>query len=61
MMDMRRDVTVRGGAALVLIAFLVGVVSLYDPLPHPVEFHIALPISLVVAIVVIGVWHRSRT
>lgn len=58
MMDMRRDATVRGGAALVLIAFFVGVVSLYDPLPQPIDFHIALPVSLVVGIVVIAVWYR---
>lgn len=58
MMDMRRDATVRGGAALVLIAFLVGVVSLYDPLPQPIDFRIALPIGLVVGIVVIAVWYR---
>lgn len=58
MMDMRRDATVRGGAALVLIAFLVGVVSLYDPLPQPIDFRFALPIGLVVGIVVIAVWYR---
>ncbi|UPM43053.1 hypothetical protein [Halocatena salina] len=61
MMDMRRDATVRGGAALVLIAFLVGVVSLYDPLPQPIQFHIALPVGLVVGTVVIAAWYQLRT
>lgn len=58
MVDMRRDATVRGGAALVLIAFLMGVMSLYDPFPQPIDFHIALPVGLVVGIVAIAMWYR---
>lgn len=58
MVNMRRDATVRGGAALVLLVFLVGVVSLYDPLPHPIDFRIALPVSLVTGLVAIAVWYR---
>lgn len=58
MVNMRRDATVRGGAALVLIAFLIGVVSLYDPLPQPIDFRTALPIGLVIGVVAIAAWYR---
>jgi hypothetical protein len=44
------DTTVRGGAALILIAGVAIVASLYNPLSIPVEIEVALPIGLLLGI-----------
>jgi hypothetical protein len=57
---MRGDTAVRGGAALVLIACVALVASLYDPLSIPVEIEIALPIGLLLGIGAIALWYRAE-
>ena len=53
------DTAVRGGAALILIAGVAVVASLYNPLSIPVEIEVALPIGLLLGSVMILLWSRG--
>ncbi len=60
MVSMRGDATIRALAALVLLAFLVLAVAVYDPLPVDVDFEWALFLVLGCAIAVLAVlYHRG--
>lgn len=56
---MRGDTMVRGGAALILIAYCALIAALYDPLSIPVDFEVALPIGLFVGVGLIVIWRRA--
>jgi hypothetical protein len=53
------NTAVRGGAALILIACVAVVASLYNPLSIPVEIEVALPIRLLLGAGAIILWSRG--